>query len=118
MLGTGHTVTVTGGALPGAALTVTFSGAQVSARDIPLMTLTTNSLTGGTTPTAAYATTTPGRSGRRSVMVDLPGAWTTVNLGGSADGVRTYEFGLQAVYQTTLASMAQVLVQNNRTAAY
>mgnify|MGYP007122130272 CR=1 FL=1 len=86
VLGTGHTVTVTGGALPGAALTVTFSGAQVSARDIPLMTLTTNSLTGGTTPTAAYATTTPGRSGRRSVMVDLPGAWTTVNLGGSADG--------------------------------
>jgi hypothetical protein len=118
VLGTGHTVTVTGGPLPGSALTVTFSGAQVSARDIPLMTLTTNGLTGGSSPDVAYATTTPGRTGRRYVIVDLPGAWTSVNLGGSADGIRTYEFALQAIYQTTLASMAQILAHNARTAAF
>jgi hypothetical protein len=114
-LGTGHTVTVTGGPLPGSALTVTFSGAQVTGRDIPLMTAVSSTLSTGT---VGYATTTPGRSGRRSVQIDLPGAWTAVNLGGSADGVRTYEFSFQPIYQTTLASMGEILVQTDRTTAY
>lgn len=117
VLGTGHTVGVTGGALPTNA-PITFSGAQVSGRDIPAITVGTNSLTGGTAPAPAIAQTTPGRSGRRSVCIDLPGAWTSVNIGGSADGVRTYEFGLQAIYQTTLASMAQILCTTDRTSAF
>lgn len=117
-LGAGHTVTVTGGPLPGTPLTVTFSGSQVSGRDIPQMSLVTNGLTGGSSPSVTYDTTTPGRSGRRQVQVDLPGAWTAVNLGGSSDGVRTYEFSLQAIYQTTLASMAQILCQTDRTSAF
>lgn len=118
VLGTGHTVTVAGAGFPGAAATVTFGGAQVSGRDIPIMTLTTNSLTGGTAPDVALATTTPGRSGRRQVQVDLPGAWTAVNLGGSADGVRTYEFSFQPIYQSTIAAMMQILVQNDRASAF
>lgn len=118
VLGTGHTVGVSGSGFPGNAATVTFSGAQVSARDIPVMTLTTNSLTGGTDPDVALATTTPGRSGRKYVAISLPGAWTAVNLGGSADGVRTYEFSLQPLYQTTIAAMGQIDVQTSRTAIF
>lgn len=118
VLGTGHTVSVAGAGFPGAAATITFNGAQVSGRDIPQISAVSASLTGGTAPAVAYATTTPGRSGRKSFTVDLPGAWTAVNLGGSADGVRTYEFSMTGLYQTTLASMAQILVQNARTAAF
>lgn len=117
VLGTGHTVTVTGGALPTNA-PITFTGAQVSGRDIPAITVGTNSLTGGTSPVPAIAQTTAGRTGRKYVAVDLPGAWTAVNLGGSADGVRTMEFSFQPVYQTTIAAMGQILVHNARTSAY
>lgn len=118
VLGTGHTVAVTGGPLPGSALTVTFSGSQVGGRDIPEMTIVTNGLTGGTSPDVAFATTTPGRSGRKYVAISLPGAWTAVNLGGSADGVRTYEFSLQPLYQTTIAAMGMIEVQTNRTSIF
>ena len=117
VLGTGHTVGVTGGALPTNA-PITFSGAQVSGRDIPPITVGTNSLTGGTTPAPAIAQTTAGRSGRKYVRIDMPGAWTAVNLGGSADGVRTYEFSFQPIYQTAIAAMGQILVHNNRATAY
>lgn len=118
VLGTGHTVGVTGSGFPGNAATVTFSGAQVSGRDIPIMTLTTNGLTGGTAPDVALATTTPGRSGREYVVIDLPGAWSNVNLGGSADQIRTYEFGFQSVYQSTLAAMASIACQTSRTSIF
>lgn len=118
VLGTGHTVTVSGGPLPGSALTVTFDGAQVSGRDIPLISMTSNDLTGGTDPDVAFAASTPGRSGRKSVCIDLPGAWTAVNLGGSADGVRTYEFSFQPIYQATIAAMGQILVQTNRASIF
>ena len=118
VLGTGHTVGVAGAGFPGAAATVTFSGAQVSGRDIPTMSLTTNSLTGGTAPDVAFATTTPGRSGREYVAIDLPGAWTSIQLGGSADGIRTYELTMQGVYDSVLAAMAAITCQNNRATAF
>lgn len=117
VLGTGHTVGVSGGPLP-AGIPITFSGAQVSQRDVPAITVGTNSLTGGTSPAPAIAQTTAGRTGRKYVRCDLPGAWTAVNLGGSADGVRTYEFSFQPIYQTTLASMGQILCHTNRTSIF
>lgn len=52
-------VTVTGGPGPGAAFTVTFAS---SLGDVPVMTLVTNSLTGGTAPTVTITTGTPGSS--------------------------------------------------------
>lgn len=118
VLGTGHTATVAGGPWPGSALNVTYDGAQVAQRDIPTPTLTTNAFTGGTTPGVTFGTTTPGRSGRKYVRISLPGAWTAVNLGGSADGVRTYEFSFQPLYQTTIAAMGQIEVQTNRTSIF
>ena len=117
VLGTGHTVGTSGGPLP-SNVPITASGAQVSGRDIPPITIGTNSLTGGTAPAPAIAQTTAGRSGRKYVVVDIPGAWTAVNLGGSADGVRTYEFSLQSIYETTLASMARIMCHNNRATAF
>lgn len=118
VLGTGHTVSVAGAGFPGAAATITFDGAQVSARDIPQITAVSAALTGGSAPAVAYATSTPGRSGREYVVVDLPGAWSSVNLGGSADGIRTYEFGFQSIYQSTLAAMASIACQTSRTAMF
>jgi hypothetical protein len=117
VLGTGHTVGATGGPLP-ANIPITFSGAQVAGRDVPAITVGTNGLTGGTAPVPTIAQTTAGVSGRRRVQIDLPGAWTAVNLGGSADGVRTYEFSFQPIYQTTIAAMGQILVQTDRTSIF
>jgi hypothetical protein len=59
----GATVTGGGGALPGTAVTLTFTGV-LAARPVPILALGTNSLTGGTTPTAAVAHTTIGRSAK------------------------------------------------------
>lgn len=59
-------VSVTGGPLPGTALTVTFTGALQYAGQA-LFTLGTNSLTGGTSPAPAFAETTPGSTGSFSV---------------------------------------------------
>lgn len=56
--GVGNTK-ITGGALPGTALIVTFIGA-LSAQPVPAITLGTNSLTGGTTPNATVTQTTTG----------------------------------------------------------
>ena len=55
---------------------------------------------------------------RRFVTIDIPGAWTAQNIGGSADGVRTYELSLQSIYQSTLAAMVQIRVQNARASAF
>jgi hypothetical protein len=58
-VGTGG-VTVTGGPLPGAAVTVTFTG-ELAGSAVPQMT-STAALTGGTDPAVAHATTVPGVS--------------------------------------------------------
>lgn len=119
VFGTGHTVGVAGAGFPGAAATVTFSGSQVAGRDIAQMTLVTNGLTGGTAPDVAFGTTTPGRSGRRYVRVAIPGAWTAVDLSGDTNGIRTYQFDMQAVYDpTSLSAMFQLQAQNARTTAF
>ena len=55
---------------------------------------------------------------RPFVRLDIPGAWTAQNIGGSADGVRTYELSLQAIYSPALAAMLSVQAQCARTAAF
>lgn len=52
-------VTCGGGALPTTPVTVTFSGSYAGA-DVPQMTASSASLTGGTSPTVTVSTTTPG----------------------------------------------------------
>ena len=49
-------VVVTGGALPGTALTITFSGSNVRKKALPLLVLHSNSLTGGGSMTIAEGT--------------------------------------------------------------
>lgn len=56
-IGTGN-VTVTGGPLP-TACTITFGG-SLAATNVAQLTLGTNALTGGTSPTVSLGTTTPG----------------------------------------------------------
>jgi hypothetical protein len=75
---TGATVTGGGGALPGPAVTLTFSGA-LAGMPVPLLALGTNALTGGTTPTAAVVHTTIGRS------LDTYAAYND----GASDGTQT-----------------------------
>ncbi len=116
-LGSTYTVGVSGSA--GGPYTVTFNGTGVAGRNVPLMTLGTNALTGGTSPTISVVETTPGYSGGEEVMVDIPGAWSAFNLGGSADGIRTYELSMQGVYEpTTLAAMLAITCQNARATAF
>jgi hypothetical protein len=52
------------------------------------------------------------------VMVDLPGSWTTVDLGGNDAGTRTYSFGYTYVFDPTNAFGVKVTCVNNRTAAW
>lgn len=62
-------VTCTGGALPGTPVVITFTGALAEANQ-PLLVVTDNALTGGTTPAAAIVETTPGKTGP-TVTVDV-----------------------------------------------
>jgi hypothetical protein len=119
VLGTGYTVTCAGGPVTTAPVTVTFTGAAVAGRDIPQIALGTNSLTGGTTPAPVFATTTPGYYGGEIVQIDLPGAWTATDLSGNANGIRTYQMTLQAVYEpTVLAAMMAITCFNSRATSY
>jgi hypothetical protein len=72
----GDDITVTGGAFPGAALTITYNG-EIGA-DVPAITANTASLT-GSTPGITVATTTPGVSGATD------GRSSTANIVGIVD---------------------------------
>lgn len=62
-----NSLTVTGGPLPGTGVVVTFGG-SLGSEDQPLMTVQNASFTGGTTPAAAVAQTTPGADGAADVL--------------------------------------------------
>lgn len=64
-------VTVAGGPGPGTPYTVTFSGTTLAAQDVPQMTAA-GSFTGGTSPTIAVTTTTPGVA---PDLLTLPAGW-------------------------------------------
>jgi hypothetical protein len=52
------------------------------------------------------------------VTVDVPGAWESVDLGGTDEGTRVYELSLQYMYDLTNAFGLQVRAQNDRSAAW
>ncbi len=116
---TGNTnVSATGGPLPGTGVVVTFQG-DWAAYDVPAMTATSGGLTGGSSPTASVAITTPGRNSSRYVTIDLPGVWDTPDTNQNDAGTRSYSYPFQYVYDsTTLAAGIQVRLQNGRTTAY
>jgi hypothetical protein len=66
LLGVGNGLAA-GGPFPGSPVTVTFRN-QLGSADMPLMTVANNSLTGGTSPNAAVAQTTPGVPGAADVL--------------------------------------------------
>jgi hypothetical protein len=105
-----------GGNLPGTPITVTFQN-DLGTQDVPLLTANSAGLTGGTavmTPSA----TTQGRSGRRYVAIDLPGAWTSPDTDQADANTRTYSFPLQYATDVTNAFGIRVRCQTSRTAAY
>lgn len=55
---------------------------------------------------------------KKFVTVDLPGAWESVDLGGTDEGTRVYELGLQYLYDTTNAFGLQIRAQNARATAW
>lgn len=80
-------VSCSGGPFPGSTVVVTFQG-DLAGQEQPLMTLYSNSLTGGAAPTAAVAHTTPGRT--------AGGHWKAYNNSGTdgeeiARGVLQYK---------------------------
>jgi hypothetical protein len=77
-IGTGNVV-CTGGPLPGTAVVITFQG-QLAGQNQPLIAVNTPSFTGGTTPAATVAETTPG-----SGLYDPLGSW--FDLGATKNGV-------------------------------
>lgn len=52
------------------------------------------------------------------VQLNLPGAWTAVDLGGSDEGTRTYELTLSTIYDGTNAYQLEIICQNARASAY
>jgi hypothetical protein len=52
------------------------------------------------------------------VTIDLPGAWTAVDLNGEDAQTRVYEFSQQYIYDPTLAAGIQIRAQNNRSTAF
>lgn len=57
-------------------------------------------------------------SDKKFVSVDIPGAWDAVDISGSDKGTRTYELGLQYIYDPTNAFGLQIRAQNARSAAW
>jgi hypothetical protein len=55
---------------------------------------------------------------KKFVTLDLPGAWSAVDLTGEDEGTRTYQFKLQAIYDSVNAFSFQVRAQNARAAAW
>jgi hypothetical protein len=72
-------VTCAGGPLPGTPVTITFQG-TLAGQNQPLITINTPAFTGGTTPVASVAETTPGVG-----LYDPLGSWFV--LGGTKNGV-------------------------------
>lgn len=68
-----------GGPLPGSPVTLTFQN-SLGNQDVPTISVVAAALTGGTTPAAAVAVTTPGQG-----IYDPLGSWFA--LGGTKDGV-------------------------------
>jgi hypothetical protein len=52
------------------------------------------------------------------VAIDIPGAWSAYNLGGTDGNSRVYELRLSYVYDPTNAFGLQVTAMNARTAAW
>jgi hypothetical protein len=77
-IGTGNVV-ATGGPLPATPVVLTFQG-QLAGSNLPLTTVNTPAFTGGSTPAATVAETTPG-----SGLYDPLGSW--FDLGGTKNGV-------------------------------
>lgn len=96
----------------GGPFTITFGG-RWAEYDVPLISATLS-----TSGTAAVVQTTAGRGGRRRITVLLPCTWTASDIGGSADEIRTYQMSATAVYDPTLAAMAEVTLTNARTTAF
>lgn len=55
---------------------------------------------------------------RNFVTIDIPGAWSAVDLSGTDEGTRVYELSLAYLYDSTNAYGVQVRCQNNRAAAW
>lgn len=55
---------------------------------------------------------------KRTLWVDLPGAWATKDLGGTDEGTRTYEFRMNYVRDNTMAYAYRVIARTSRTAAF
>jgi hypothetical protein len=112
-LGSTLGVTCTGGPLP-TPIVCTFVG-PLGTQQVPNMTVDNTAATGGT---ASVAETTPGRSGRRSVAIDIPGTWSSPDVDQEDANTRSWSFPFSYVYDSTNAFGVQVRVQTNRTAAY
>lgn len=117
-LGSGYSVTVSGGAWPGSALVVTASGNEMTGKELPAITTVTNSLTGGTTPNVSVAQTTPGYSGKETIWVDLPGFWSAADVGGTNAGTRCYQMTLNYLYDPTNAFGFRIRCLNGRATAW
>jgi len=55
---------------------------------------------------------------KKYVAIDLPGAWSAFDLGGTDENTRVYELGLQYVYDPTNEFGLQILAQNARATAW
>lgn len=111
-IGVGN-VTVTGGPLDTAPLTITFVN-QLGGLNVDQLTSNQASLTG----TFAHATTTPGVGSKRAVRIDIPGAWDAYDMNQDNALTRKYELGLDYVYDPTNAFGVQVGCINARTATF
>ena len=114
----GSGVVVTGGPWPAVPLVCTFSG-NLSASFTAAMTFDNTLLTGGASPAAtAVRTTLAGRSGRRYVAIDIPGAWENPDTDQTDANTRVYASTFNYVFDPTNAFGIQFRLQNGRTAAY
>lgn len=109
-------VTVTGGPGPATPYTVTFTG-QLGGLDVAQMTAA-HAFTGGASPSIAVSTTTAGVGHKRTLLLDIPCAWSAVEVNATDNDLRVYEFAFQYIFDATNNFGYRVTCINSRTTAF
>lgn len=116
-LGSGYTVTVTGGPLATTPVVVTCTGTEIAGRNVPMIVADITLVT-GTAPTVSVAQTTPGYEAAEGITVEIPGFWSAADTGQTDMGTRMYAMSLNYLYDPVNAFAFRVTALCGRSAIW
>lgn len=100
VLGTDYTFSGSGSG--GGPFIITLTGAQAG-RNAPIFTTDASLLTGGSSPTVAWAETTPGYEACEGITLEIPGFWEAADTSQTDQGTRMYAMSMDYLNDNTNA---------------